>query len=58
LGNTSIVVSGSVAPNVTGHGIGINNSIGGEEISTIFVVGFPEDMQVCLFIYLFQVVFR
>jgi len=50
LGNTSIVVNGNVAPNVTGHGVGVNNSTGGEEISTIFVVGFPEDMQVCFFI--------
>jgi hypothetical protein len=47
LGSTSIVVNGTGAPSISGHGGGLNNSTGGEEISTIFVVGFPEDMQVC-----------
>lgn len=47
LGNASIVANGIGAPNVSGHGAGVNNSAVGEEISTIFVVGFPEDMQVC-----------
>ena len=39
-------------PSLAGSGNVANNSIGGEEISTIFVVGFPEDMQVRSFRHL------
>ena len=47
LGGSLIVSNSTSASNVSGLGGGVTNSGGGEEISTIFVVGFPEDMQVC-----------
>jgi hypothetical protein len=57
LSSTSIVANGTGTgtPNVSGHGGSVNNSAGGEEISTIFVVGFPEDMQVG-FCFIFSVI--
>jgi len=46
LANNPTNISSAGPPNLAVSGNVPNNSIGGEEISTIFVVGFPEDMQV------------